>query len=129
MDNKKILIIDDEKDFTKLVKMNLEATGKYEVRVENKGALGFEAAKQFNPDLILLDILMPDMEGSEVAAQLSQDNATRDIPVIFLTAIVKESDIKGGDGFIGGRHFLAKPVSADKLIAVIERTLAGHSQP
>ncbi len=123
MAKKKILIIDDEVDFTKLVKMNLETTGKYEVNIENKGALGFEAAKQFKPDLILLDILMPDMEGSDVAAQLSEDNNTWDIPVIFLTAMVKESEIKGNDGFIAGRHFVAKPVSSDKLIAAIERAL------
>lgn len=125
MANKKILIIDDEEDFTKLVKMNLEATGKYEVKIENKGALGLEAARQFKPDLILLDILMPDMEGSDVAAQLSEDRETENIPIIFLTAIIKENELKGNDGFIGGRHFVAKPVSADKLIAVIEGELAG----
>ena len=123
MEKKKILIIDDEEDFTKLVKMNLEATGKYEVKVENKGAIGFDAAKQFRPDLILLDILMPDMEGSEVASQLSDDKDTGSIPIVFLTAIVKQNEIKGNNGFIGGRHFVAKPVNADKLIAIIERAI------
>lgn len=123
MEKKKILIIDDEKDFTELVKMNLEATGKYEVKVENKGALGFDRTKEFKPDLILLDILMPDMEGSEVASQLSEDKDTESIPIVFLTAIVRENEIKNSGGIIAGRHFVAKPVSSDKLIAIIERTI------
>ncbi len=124
MPKKKILIVDDEKDFTQLVKMNLEETGQYEVTVENRGASGFAAAKEFKPDLILLDILMPDMEGSEVASQLNEDNDTKSIPVVFLTAIVKEDEVKESGGLIAGRRFIAKPVSADKLIDVIERTIS-----
>jgi len=123
MEKKKILLIDDEQDFTQLVKMNLEATGKYEVKIENKGALGFAVAKQFKPDLILLDILMPDMEGSEVASKLNEDKDTKNIPLIILTAMVKEDEVKEGSGFIAGRHFLAKPVSTDKLISVIEQAI------
>ena len=123
MEKKKILIIDDEDAFTKLVKMNLEATEKYEVKVENKGALGFDVARAFKPDLILLDILMPDMEGSEVASQLSGDKDTKSIPVVFLTAMVKESEIKDSDGMIGGRYFAAKPISSNELIAIIERAM------
>jgi CheY-like chemotaxis protein len=122
-EKKKILIIDDEENFTKLVKMNLEATGKYEVKIENKGILGFSAAKEFKPDLILLDILMPDMEGSEVISQLNDDMDTKNIPVVFLTAIIKEKEVKESGGVIAGHRFIAKPVSADKLIEVIERTL------
>lgn len=65
---KKILIVDDEEDFTKLIKLNLERTGEYEVEIENGGLRGLAAAREFKPDLILLDILMPDMEGGEVAS-------------------------------------------------------------
>lgn len=125
-EKKKILIIDDEENFTRLVKMNLEATGKYEVKIENKGMLGLTTAKQFKPDLILLDILMPDMEGSEVASQLNEDKDTESIPVVFLTAIVKEKEVQESNGFIAGQHFVAKPVSADKLIEVIERTIISY---
>ncbi|OGW75569.1 MAG: hypothetical protein A2Z72_01470 [Omnitrophica bacterium RBG_13_46_9] len=91
---KKILIIDDEEDFTKPVKLNLEAIGKYVVRAENKGALGPSAVKQFKPDIILLDILMPDMEGNEVAYQIKSDKDTKNIPIVFLTVIAKEDEIK-----------------------------------
>jgi len=123
MEKKKILLIDDEQDFTQLVKMNLEATGKYEVKIENRGALGFAAAKQFKPDLILLDILMPDMEGSEVASKLNEDKDTKNIPIVILTAIIKEDEVKESGGFIAGYHFLAKPVSTDKLINMIEQAI------
>lgn len=123
MDKKKILLVDDEERFTKLVKLNLEKTGNYEVRVENKGAQGLIAARQFNPDLILLDIMMEDMEGSEVAAQLRDDTNTKDIPVVFLTAVVKKEEVASGCGVIGGRPFIAKPVSVSELIDCIEKNL------
>ena len=120
---KKILIIDDEEGFTKLVKLNLELTGKYEVRVENKGEKGLIAAKEYKPHLILLDVVMPDLEGSEVAAQLKEDPATKDIPVIFLTAILTKKERKGECGLIGGRAFLAKPVSLKELLDCIEKNI------
>ena len=122
MGRKKILIIDDEEFFTKLVKLNLEKTGKYEVRTENKGLRGVDAAKEFKPDLILLDILMPDTEGSEVAAQLKNDAITSNIPVVFLTAVVKKDELQGGS-VIGGHPFVAKPVSTNDLINCIENNI------
>lgn len=120
---KKILIIDDEAAFTYLVKLNLEKTGKYDVRVENKGALGLPAAIEFKPDMIFLDIVMPDMDGSDVAMQLSENPVTRDVPVVFLTAIVEKEEVDDNDSVIGGRKFLAKPVKVDELINCIEGTL------
>lgn len=123
MDKKKILIVDDEELFTKLVKLNLEKTGDYEVRVENKGLQGLAAAREFQPDLILLDILMPDMEGSEVASRLQDDAQTKDIPVVFLTAVVRKEEVESGCGVIGGRPFIAKPVSVNELVDCIERNM------
>ncbi len=124
MVKKKIMIIDDEELFTKLVKLNLEKTGEYEVRVENKGSQGLALAREFKPDLILLDILMEDMEGSEVAAQLKNDMNTKDIPVVFLTAVVKKEEVESGCGVIGGNPFIAKPVSTNELIDCIEQNLS-----
>lgn len=123
MGRKKILIIDDEEFFTKLVKLNLEKTGRYEVRAENKGAQGLVSAREFKPDLILLDIMMPDMEGSEVIVQLKNDASTRDIPVVFLTAVVKKEEVESGCGLIGGHPFIAKPISTSELINCIEKNL------
>ncbi len=124
MSKKKIMIIDDEEFFTKLVKLNLEKTGKYEVRAENKGSQGLAVAREFKPDLILLDILMEDMEGSEVAVQLKNDVNTRDIPVVFLTAVVKKEEVASGSGVIGGHPFIAKPISINELISCIEQNLS-----
>lgn len=124
MSKKKILIIDDEENFTKIVKLNLEETSKYEVRTENKGSFGLAAAKKFNPDLILLDILMPDMEGSEVAFQIKNDEDTKNIPLVFLTAVAKKEEVKASSGVIGGYPFIAKPVSVEELIDCIKKNIS-----
>ncbi|MCX5696791.1 MAG: response regulator [Candidatus Omnitrophica bacterium] len=121
---KKILIVDDEEDFTKLIKLNLERTGKYEVKTENQGAFGFTTAKAFKPDLILLDILLPDAEGSEVASQLKDDEATRNIPIVFLTAIIAKQEVKESGGVIGGHPFISKPVDIKQLIEVIDKNIS-----
>jgi CheY-like chemotaxis protein len=123
MGKKRILLIDDEENFTKLIKFSLEKTGRYEVRVENKGALGFAAVKEFNPDLILLDILMLDMDGSKVASQLKEDEDTASIPIVFLTAIVDEKEVRDMDGVIGGHPFISKPVDIAQLIDIIEKNI------
>jgi CheY-like chemotaxis protein len=121
---KKILIIDDEVGFTRMVKLNVEGTGKYEVRIENKGALALDTAKAFRPDLILLDIIMPDVAGSEVAACLYEDNSTKNIPIVFLTALVTEKELDGSCSIISGYPFLSKPVKLKELIDCIDRHIA-----
>ncbi|MFA5389174.1 MAG: response regulator [Candidatus Omnitrophota bacterium] len=123
MDKKKILIIDDEEDFTKLIKSNLELTGNYEVKTENKSMYGFIAAKEFKPDLILLDVMMPGMDGGDVCNQLGGDRDTKDIPVVFLTAVVKQDEIKEKNGVIGGRAFISKPIDVEKLVDIIEKNI------
>lgn len=123
MEKKKILIIDDEENFTKFIKLNLEKTEKYEVRTENKGLQALASAKEFKPDLILLDILMPDLEGSEVAYQLENDKDTEYIPVLFLTALAKKEDVEKSRGVIGGHPFIPKTVSLRELIDRIEENI------
>ena len=121
MDRKKILLIDDEEDFTDLLKLGLERTGRYEVRAENDPRSGIEAAREFSPNLILLDIIMPDMDGTEVARMIKEDEELKNIPVVFLTATLtrEETDLEGG--MIGGRPFIAKPVGITDLIRAIEK--------
>ena len=70
---KRILVVDDESALTRMVKLNLERTGNYEVRTENQGVKAIPAAMEFKPDLIFLDIMMPDMGGPEISAQLKED--------------------------------------------------------
>ena len=122
-DKKKILVIDDEKNFTDMVKLNLDLTDEYDVKTENKSLNALAAAKEFDPDLIFLDIIMPDMDGGEVLAQLKEDVYTRDIPVVFLTAIVAADEANTIGGIISGYPALSKPVSVTKLIDAIKRNI------
>lgn len=121
----KILLIDDEEDFCYFVKLNLERTGKFDVLVSTNAKGGLDAAKKEKPDLILLDILMPEMDGSEVAQNLLEDESTCDIPIIFLTAMVQKRELKDKEGIIAGRQFIAKPVTSEELISRIESVLKG----
>jgi CheY-like chemotaxis protein len=124
MSKKRILVVDDEVSITRLLKLNLEKTNNYEVREENFGARAVEAAREFNPDLILLDVMMPDMDGGEVASDLRGDPALRKKPVVFLTAAIKKEELGGPEGKVGGRTYIAKPLNVQGVINVIERTLA-----
>ncbi len=117
---KRILIVDDEAGFTRLMKLTLEGTKKYTVKEENDGSKAIYTARQFVPDLILLDIVMPKVDGGDVARQITTDPMLKDVKIIFLTAIVSQ---KEGVGTIGGFPFMAKPVSLAALRAMIEETL------
>ena len=106
--------------FTNLLRLSLESHGYYEVREENDAENARAAAREFGPDVVLLDIMMPAMEGSEVAAALKQDPVTRDVPVIFLTALVSRDDAPTGSCSSGGHTFLPKDIRLEKLIRCIE---------
>ncbi len=123
MEKRKILLVDDDVDLTELLKATLEKTGKYEVRVQNSGSRGLDSAKLFKPDLIVLDFSMPDMDGSEVAQMMMDDEEVKKIPIVFLTSIVTDEDVKSGRGLIGGIRFIAKLQSLRKLIASIEENI------
>lgn len=123
MAKKRILIIDDEKDFCRMVKLNLERTKNYEVLFATDGRSGIEIARSRRPDLILLDIRMPGMSGGEIAEELLDDPSTGKIPIIFLTALVKKDEVARQSGYISGRPFIAKPVTAQDLIKRIEEEL------
>ena len=120
---KRILVVDDEPAITRMIKLNLEQTGRYEVRTENLGRKAIEAAREFRPDLILLDVMMPGMLGSDIAAQLQADPGLRAIKFIFLTAMVTKEEALRSSGQIGGQTFVAKPISADDLCRVVEEHL------
>ncbi len=119
MAKKKVLLVDDEESLTKLIKLNLEATGQFEVSIENRGTEAVKAARAFKPDIILLDVVMPDMEGSEVAQRLKEDGALKSVPIIFLTATVTAEEVSQAGGTIGGEMFLAKPVNVQQLVDAI----------
>jgi CheY-like chemotaxis protein len=119
---KRILIVDDERSITHLLKLNLEKTGAYPVRTENQRSKAFDAAREFQPHLILLDVMMPDLDGGHVAAQL-QNSFLKSIPVVFLTAAVRKQEVDARKGTIGGAPFIAKPVKDKSILAIIEEKL------
>ena len=121
MRKRKIMIIDDSRGFTKIIKLTLEAGANYEVLEENNPKLGLETARNFHPDLILLDVIMPNLDGGDVLTQIRSDPYLRSVPVVFLTATVRKKEVLDHHGAIGGNFFMAKPVSAEELIECIER--------
>lgn len=120
----RILIIDDEPSFTRMVKLNMEATEKYAVRAVNESPQARQVAREFQPQVILLDIVMPEADGGDVAIQLRADPKLKDIPIIFVSAMVSRKE--SGSGFYnsGGEHFLSKPVSVETLEHAIEAVMA-----
>lgn len=118
---KRILLVDDEKSLTTLLKLNLEESGRYEVRVENWPEDALAAAREFKPDLVLLDLIMPRLPGGDVAAQIKADPALKDTPIVFLTAAVRKSQVEDHEGIICDHPCLAKPATADEVMAMIEK--------
>jgi len=123
MNIKRILVVDDEPSVTRNLKLNLESSG-YDVFAENDAINALAAARIFRPDLILLDVIMPGMDGGDVAIRLRADPLFRDTPVIFLTGVVSNEETGGHEMVSGGEIFLAKPVDIEALIKCIEHALS-----
>ncbi|PYI83814.1 MAG: hypothetical protein DMF09_10330 [Verrucomicrobia bacterium] len=121
-EKRRILIVDDDRESTRLVKVLLEKAGGYLVLEENDAAKAHQSAQNFRPDVILLDIMMPKTDGGEVAAQIEADPELQSTPIIFLTALVTEPETKAGLR-IEGHRSLAKPVNIPDLINQIEESL------
>ncbi len=123
MNKKRILIIDDESSITRLLKLNLERTGRYEACEVNTSSRALPAAREFRPNLVLLDIMMPDMDGGDVAAQIQAEPSLRNTPIVFLTATVKPEELERRGEIIGGFTYIAKPLNVRGVISVIEKTI------
>jgi len=119
MITKKILIVDDEPDFIEMIQMRLEANG-YKVVSANDGLQGLEAARTEKPNLILLDVMMPGMDGFETIRKLRRDADTRGIPVIMLTARGESPSIFKAQE-LGAADYLIKPCESDELLAMVKR--------
>ncbi len=123
MKKARILYVDDEIGAARLLKLNLEATGRYEVSVQNWPEDALATAREFKPDLLLLDIIMPRMPGGNVVAGFEQDPACQDIPIVFFTAAVWRERVQEHDGIICNHPCLAKPAQLDEIIAFIDANL------
>ena len=118
----KILMIDDEMMFCKLVKMNIELAGKFEVHIANDGKEGLRTAKKILPNVILLDIVMPKQDGFETLVTLKKDPNTVSIPVIMLSALTDDKSVIRASSLYS-EYYVTKPISAEKLIEKIESVL------
>ena len=121
MGNKSILIVDDDAHVLNILERTLTGAG-YSVLKARGGKDGISIARDRKPDLILMDINMPDMCGDVAKEHLKNDPVTRDIPVVFLTGIVTEKE--AGASEIGGHIFIAKPIDSPKLLQKIQELLA-----
>ena len=118
---KKILAVDDEKHIVRLVQINLEKEG-YEVATANTGREALEKVASFQPDLIVMDVMMPEMDGLEALSRLKADPATSEIPVIMLTAKAQDSDVFRG-WQAGADLYLTKPFNPAELLTFVKRLL------
>jgi len=117
----KILVVDDEKHIVKIVEFNLKKKG-YDVFIANNGLEALEQVEKNKPDLILLDVMMPEMDGLEVCKRLKNDDRYKDIPIIMLTAKGQEIDRDTGIKF-GANMYITKPFSPKLLLGQIEEIL------
>jgi CheY-like chemotaxis protein len=122
-EKKRILAVDDETANTRVMKIYLERTNDYVVREENNASAALAAAEEFQPHLILLDVMMPGIDGGELAACFQASPKLKAVPIVFLTAAVTKGEVKAGGGQVGGYAFLAKPVVLTEVVACIKHHL------
>ncbi len=120
----RVLLVDDEKDLTFFVKKNLEARGDFQVQACNDPRKALAEVKSFQPNIVVLDMMMPEVGGEDVASSLREDISTENLPIVFLTALVKEEEAGANSHLIGGQYFVSKPVKIEELIRVIRRAIA-----
>ncbi len=122
MNNPKILIVDDEKNLL-LVLQTLLTNHGYSVFTASRGKDALIMAKSKRPDLIILDVMLPDMHGPKVAEELKEDISTKDIPILFLTALLTKKEEGKKKKFAGSHVVIAKPFDTDRLLNEIEKLL------
>lgn len=121
---KRILVIDDDPDVVEVVESWLKTSG-YEVYTAYSGKEGLQKCKLLRPDAVILDIIMPEMDGSSVAEEIKDDPGTSDIPIIFLTGAVKSSEVPKSH-IVGGQYFIAKPFNGEDLLTMLRQILMGY---
>jgi two-component system, OmpR family, response regulator len=124
-EKKRILVVDDQPHNTRLLKLHLEGTNDYVVREENDARAALSAAEEFEPDLILLDVMMPGVDGGELAARFQASPKLKTVPIVFLPAAVTKEEVNAGGGLIGGASFLAKPVVLSEVVVCLRQHLGG----
>jgi two-component system alkaline phosphatase synthesis response regulator PhoP len=127
MDKKRILVVDDERHIVRLVQVNLERAG-YEVLTAYDGIEALDKVKSDMPDMVVLDVMMPRMDGFEVLKNLQSDPRFQNIPVIMLTAKAQDADIFKGWAS-GVSSYLTKPFNPRELLVFVERIFQSMDEP
>lgn len=125
MRNERIIIIEDEADILEVLEFNLSQEG-FEVAGSQEGERGLDMVRSASPDLLLLDLMLPDFDGLDICRQLKADPTTSRIPIVMVTAKGKESDIVLGLG-IGADDYITKPFSVSEVIARVKAVLRRYS--
>jgi two-component system alkaline phosphatase synthesis response regulator PhoP len=126
MPSKKILAVDDERHIVRLIQVNLERAG-YQVITAFDGTEGLKKVETEKPDLIVLDVMMPKMDGFEVLKRLQANPETREVPVIMLTAKAQDADVFRGWAS-GVSAYLVKPFNPLELLTFIKRIFSGYDE-
>jgi len=121
-----VLVADDERAIRMVCRVNLAASGMEVLEAEN-GRTALELARKERPDLVLLDVMMPDVDGWTVARELAEDERTRDIPVVFLTARAEAGDKRLGQQ-LGGVGYLVKPFDPVGIGEYVEQVISRVAQ-
>jgi len=121
---KKILVVEDEVDVLDVVKTRLEAHG-YDVLEAFDGKAGLDVARTKKPDLIILDLMLPKMDGYEVCRMLKKDEAYKDIPIVMLTAKTQDKDVRMA-ATSGADAYITKPFEAYILLDTVDKLLQGE---
>lgn len=123
----KVLIVDDEEAITQMLELNLTATGDYEVLTTNESLRAKQLAQEFMPDLLLLDVVMPGLDGGDVLREIRSIPELSGVPAIMVTALVSNMEISQDDvAATGDCVMLPKPVRLAKLVETMEMVLAGE---
>ena len=120
--NSRVLVVDDNSEFTHRVSELLQNTHHYVVCEENDPCRALETARSFHPDLILLDLIMPQADGTEVAAQIVSDWMLHNVPIVFVTALITREEARDGRR-IEGHRVVPKPRHSLDLIKLVEESL------
>jgi PleD family two-component response regulator len=116
-----ILIVDDDVDASQMAKMMLEQTGLYTVNICNRGSEALKIIKARQPELVLLDIVMPDADGTEIAAGIRGDKSLAAVRVVFMTSLVSKEELEDSS-LVGGYPFISKPINGEALLRRVKGT-------
>ncbi len=125
---KRVLVVDDEADYLYFLSFNLEARGTYQVEVVNKAEEALSVAQKFRPDIILLDLLMPKMNGAQVALQIKRDRNLSKTPIVFMTGSnleeIEQAKLLALQSESSKTPLIVKPATLDMILQCIDKILA-----